>query len=101
MRLAAARVGVMFNPDNPTDAVQIPLLPPAARAVGVTVEVIEVATLEISTPQPNGTCARMYKGYSLGLLLSGLQRGHKSRPWLLASSCRPCMAGASLRMRAG
>jgi putative ABC transport system substrate-binding protein len=40
-----ARVGVMFNPDDPTDAVQIPPLPPAARAVGVTVEVIEVRDL--------------------------------------------------------
>jgi len=40
-----ARVGVMFNPDDPTDAVQIPPLPAAARAVGVTIEVIEVRDL--------------------------------------------------------
>jgi len=40
-----ARVGVMFNPDDPADAVQIPPLPAAARAVGVTTEVIEVRDL--------------------------------------------------------
>jgi putative tryptophan/tyrosine transport system substrate-binding protein len=40
-----ARVGVMLNPDDPTDSVQIPSLPAAARAVGVTMEVIEVRDL--------------------------------------------------------
>jgi len=40
-----ARVGVMFNPDDPADAVQIPPLPAAARAVRVTTEVIEVRDL--------------------------------------------------------
>src|SRR5215470_990163 len=40
-----ARVGIMFNPDDPADTVQIPPLPAAARAVGVTTEVIEVRDL--------------------------------------------------------
>jgi len=40
-----ARVGVMLNPDDPADSVQIPSLPAAARAVGVTMEVIEVRDL--------------------------------------------------------
>jgi putative tryptophan/tyrosine transport system substrate-binding protein len=40
-----ARVGVLFNPDDPTDGLQIPLLPAAARAIGVTIEGIEVRDL--------------------------------------------------------
>jgi putative ABC transport system substrate-binding protein len=40
-----ARVGVMLNPDDPADSVQIPSLPAAARAVGVTMEVIVVRDL--------------------------------------------------------
>ena len=35
---ALARVGVMVNPDDPTDALTIPRLPAAARALGVTLE---------------------------------------------------------------
>jgi putative ABC transport system substrate-binding protein len=37
-----ARVGALFNPDDPTDRLQISRLPAAARAVGVAVEVIKV-----------------------------------------------------------
>ena len=37
-----ARVGALFNPDDPTDRLQISRLPAAARAVGVSVEVIKV-----------------------------------------------------------
>jgi putative tryptophan/tyrosine transport system substrate-binding protein len=40
-----ARVAALFNPDDPTDALQIPRLPVAARTVGVTIEVIEVRDL--------------------------------------------------------
>jgi ABC-type uncharacterized transport system substrate-binding protein len=40
-----ARVGVMFNPDDRTDAVQVPPLPAAARVVGVTIEIIEARDL--------------------------------------------------------
>jgi len=40
-----ARVGALFNPDDPTDGVQIPRLPVAARAIGVTIEGIEVRDL--------------------------------------------------------
>src|SRR5262245_33853236 len=39
------RVGTLFNPDDPTDGVQIPRLPAAARAIGVTIEFIEVRNL--------------------------------------------------------
>jgi putative ABC transport system substrate-binding protein len=35
---ALARVGVIVNPDDPTDALTIPRLPAAARALGVTLE---------------------------------------------------------------
>jgi putative ABC transport system substrate-binding protein len=37
-----ARVGALFNPDDPTDLVQIPRLPTAARALDVAIQVIEV-----------------------------------------------------------
>jgi ABC-type uncharacterized transport system substrate-binding protein len=40
-----ARVGALFNPDDPTDRLQVSRLPAAARAVGVTVEVIPVRNL--------------------------------------------------------
>ena len=40
-----ARVGTLFNPDDPTDRLQISRLPAAARAVGVTVELIKVRNL--------------------------------------------------------
>ncbi len=40
-----ARVGALFNPDDPTDALQIPRLPAVARTIGVTIEVIEVRDL--------------------------------------------------------
>ena len=40
-----ARVGAMFNPDDPADALQIPELPPVARTIGVTIEFIEVRDL--------------------------------------------------------
>ena len=40
-----ARVGALFNPDDPTDGVQIPRLPAVARTIGVTVEIIEVRDL--------------------------------------------------------
>jgi ABC-type uncharacterized transport system substrate-binding protein len=40
-----ARVGALFNPDDPTDSVQIPRLPAVARTIGVTVEIIEVRDL--------------------------------------------------------
>jgi putative tryptophan/tyrosine transport system substrate-binding protein len=39
------RVGAMFNPDDPADALQIGRLPAVARTVGVTIEVIEVRDL--------------------------------------------------------
>ena len=39
---ALARVGVIVNPDDPTDAVTIPRLPAAARALGVTLEQFEL-----------------------------------------------------------
>jgi putative tryptophan/tyrosine transport system substrate-binding protein len=35
---ALARVGVIINPDDPTDALAIPQLPAATRALGVTME---------------------------------------------------------------
>jgi putative ABC transport system substrate-binding protein len=40
-----ARVGALFNPDDLTDGIQIPRLPAAGRAIGVTVEAIEVRDL--------------------------------------------------------
>jgi ABC-type uncharacterized transport system substrate-binding protein len=36
------RLAVLINPDDPTDHAQIPRLPAAARALGLTLEVIEV-----------------------------------------------------------
>src|SRR5271166_24519 len=42
---ALTRVGAMFNPDDPQDALQIPRLPAVARTVGVAIEVIEVRDL--------------------------------------------------------
>jgi putative ABC transport system substrate-binding protein len=36
------RIGALFNPDDPTDRVQMSKLPAAARALGLTAEVIEV-----------------------------------------------------------
>jgi putative ABC transport system substrate-binding protein len=39
------RIGALFNPDDPIDAIQIPRLPAVARAVGVTIEIIEVRDL--------------------------------------------------------
>src|SRR5262249_5607515 len=44
-RCPASRVGAMFNPDDPSDGIQILRLPAAARTVGVTIEVIEVRSL--------------------------------------------------------
>jgi putative tryptophan/tyrosine transport system substrate-binding protein len=40
-----ARVGAMFNPNDPTDGVQIPRLSVGARAAGVAIEVIRVRDL--------------------------------------------------------
>jgi putative ABC transport system substrate-binding protein len=37
-----ARLAVIVNPDDPTDHVQIPRLPAAARALGLSLEIIEV-----------------------------------------------------------
>jgi putative tryptophan/tyrosine transport system substrate-binding protein len=39
---AIARVGVIVNPDDPTDALTLPRLPAAARALGVTLEQFEL-----------------------------------------------------------
>ena len=39
------RVGVMFNPNEPVDTLQIPELPDVARSVGVAIEFIEVRDL--------------------------------------------------------
>jgi putative tryptophan/tyrosine transport system substrate-binding protein len=39
------RIGAMFNPDEPVDALQIPELPTVAGSVGVAVEFIEVRDL--------------------------------------------------------
>jgi putative tryptophan/tyrosine transport system substrate-binding protein len=39
---ALARVGVIVNPDDPTDALTIPRLPAATRALGVTLEQFEL-----------------------------------------------------------
>jgi len=36
-----ARVGALFNPDDPNDRVSIPLLPASARSLGVAIELIE------------------------------------------------------------
>jgi putative ABC transport system substrate-binding protein len=40
-----ARVGALFNPNDPTDRLQISRLPAAARAVGMTIEVIQLRDL--------------------------------------------------------
>ena len=42
---AIARVGVIVNPDDPTDALTIPRLPAATRALGITLEQFEVRDL--------------------------------------------------------
>src|SRR5262249_18206308 len=42
---AIARVGVIVNPDDPTDALTIPRLPAAAHALGITLEQFEVRDL--------------------------------------------------------
>jgi putative ABC transport system substrate-binding protein len=45
LKLAApglARVGAILNPDDPTDGVQIAQMPAAARALGLTLQVIGV-----------------------------------------------------------
>jgi putative ABC transport system substrate-binding protein len=39
---ALSRVGVLINPDDPSDALIVPQLPAAARALGLAVEVVEV-----------------------------------------------------------
>ncbi|MGE5141708.1 MAG: ABC transporter substrate-binding protein [Rudaea sp.] len=40
-----ARIGAMFNPDDPTDGVQVRRLPALARAAGVAVEIIQARDL--------------------------------------------------------
>jgi len=42
---ALSRVGLVANPDDPSDAPTIAALPPAARALGLTVQVFEVRDL--------------------------------------------------------
>jgi putative ABC transport system substrate-binding protein len=42
---ALARIGALFNPDDPIDRLQISRLPAAARAVGLTIEVIQIRDL--------------------------------------------------------
>jgi putative tryptophan/tyrosine transport system substrate-binding protein len=44
------RVGVMFNPDEPQDVLQIRELPAVVHTVGVTIESSRSATLATSTP---------------------------------------------------
>src|SRR5262249_8687557 len=95
-----ARVGVLFNPDDPTDGIQFPRLPVAARAIGVTIEGIEVRDLGNLDAVAARSHALMYKGCSWGFPPSSFPPGQKLQPWRLASSCQPCLAGASSRMRA-
>jgi putative ABC transport system substrate-binding protein len=48
------RVGMIFNPDDPTDALLVPRIPPAAQALGLTVtrlEVRDLAKLDAISPQ--------------------------------------------------
>jgi len=37
-----SRVGLLINPDDPSDSLMVPRLPPAARALGIVAEVFEV-----------------------------------------------------------
>jgi hypothetical protein len=44
---AVARIGVLVNPDDPTDAQTIPRLAAAARALGVTLELFDHGGLSL------------------------------------------------------
>jgi putative ABC transport system substrate-binding protein len=95
-----ARVGVLFNPDDPTDGIQFPRLPVAARAIGVTIEGIEVRDLGNLDAVAAQVARANVQGLFVGIPPSSFPPGQKLQPWRLASSCQPCLAGASSRMRA-
>jgi len=60
-----ARIGVLFNPDDPFDRLQISRLPAAARSVGVTIEVIKVRDLG----NPDAVVAEIERADVQGLLV--------------------------------
>jgi putative ABC transport system substrate-binding protein len=94
------RVGALFNPDDLTDRVQIPRLPAAARAIGVTVEGIEVRDLSNLDAIAAQVVRASVQGLFVGIPPSFFPPGQKLQPWRLASNCQPCIAGASSQMRA-
>src|SRR5262245_40916418 len=62
---ALARIGALFNPDDPTDRLQISRLPAAARAVGVTISIIYVRDLG----NPDAVAAEIKRADVQGLLV--------------------------------
>jgi putative tryptophan/tyrosine transport system substrate-binding protein len=60
------RLAVVVNPDDPTDRIQIPRLPAAARALGLTLEVIEVREASMLDSVPSEVMRAKVQGLFVG-----------------------------------
>ena len=97
---AVARVGAIVNPDDPTDSLTIPLLPAAARALGMTVEQFDVRDVT----KLDAVAAAIERA-GVGALLVGdgrrsIPAGRISPRWWRACDCRPCTASGSSQRQA-
>jgi putative ABC transport system substrate-binding protein len=81
---SVARVGALFNPDDPNDRVSIPLLPAAARAIGVTIEGIEVRDLG----NLDAVAAQVIRASVQGLFVGVSPFFHNARTEITAMAAR-------------
>ena len=79
-----ARVGAMFNPDDPVDRVQIPPLPAVARTVGVAIEIIEVRDVS----KLDAAAAEVMRANVQGLFVGVAPFWHSARTEITAMAAR-------------
>jgi putative ABC transport system substrate-binding protein len=89
---ALARVGVIVNPDDPTDALTIPRLPAAARALGVTLEEFDLRDVT----KPDAVAAAIGRAGVQALLVGDGPTLNSARAEITAMAARlrlPAMYG--------
>jgi putative tryptophan/tyrosine transport system substrate-binding protein len=94
------RIGVIINPDDPSDAIVLKRLPAAARALGMDFGVFEArAPAEFETVFTTSARDGM-QGCLLVKVLCSILTKPKSRRWRRASACRQSTVSVNSRRRA-
>lgn len=95
------RVGIIVNPDDPTDIDAIKSLPAVSQSLGLTIRVIEVRAVTDIEPAFATAIREELHGCKLVFLPSSIATVRSSRPSPQMRGCRPLMDSASSPQQVG